>query len=279
MDTIHTIAVGCLIIIAISHFVRSYRKRLSVNVRRENRREEIEIRQESVEQLYIGINDEIDDSLVGLNNSGPKVSPQIRNTRAIINDIRTKKTNSDLEDNSSYLDPYFAENETEIQNSLKESSSSLSSSVDLVVLDHTEYLNPYQPLLEREQHISDGYEVAIPFNQNSERSSGFMSSEDGSSAYTYAHVYQQLHQDQSTNTHIYEKATLIVKEINRSEENEKERCGNKVSADKYDINSSDLLYIKETDENINDHVLFCLSNNSGRSKCRFIYKCRRQRQQ
>lgn len=243
-------AVGCLIIIAISNFVCAYRKRLSVNVRRENGLEEIEIRQE-----HVVIYDEIDDSLVGLNKSGPRASPHIRNTRAIVNDI-TEKKYSDQEDNSSYLDPYFAVNETESQNSLKESSSSLSSSVDLVVLDQTEYLNPYQPLLEREQHVSDGYEITIHVHHNSDSLSESESTEDGSSAYTYAHVYQQLHQDQNTNTHVYEKVTPKVNKLNLVEENETERCGNQVSADKYDINSSELLYVKETDKKINEHVFF-----------------------
>lgn len=243
-------AVGFLIIIVVSYCVRSYRKRLSINVRSENRREEIEIRQESVEQLNIGIYDDIDDNLVGVDNSGRRLSPQLRNPRAIIDDIRTIKTNSEQEDNSSYLDPHFADNETESRNSLTDSSS------NLVVLDHTEYLNPYQPLLGSEQHTSDGYAVPIPVHQNSDRSSESSSLEDGSSAYAYSHVYQQLHRDQSTNTHIYEKATLIVNEFNLRKENENERFGNQVSADKYNINSSNLLYIKETDETINDPVLF-----------------------
>ncbi|CAG2225387.1 unnamed protein product [Mytilus edulis] len=248
--------VGFLILIALSHFVRSYRKRLSKTIRREDRREDIEIRQERVDQPYPEIYDEIDENLIGVDNSNPLVIPELLSRRAITNDVRTMKINTDQEDSSGYLDPVFSINETESQSSLKESSSSHSSNVDLVIPDYTGYLNPYQPLLKTEQKISDGYEVAIHVHQNSERSSGSVSSEDGSCAYKYSHVYQQLKQDQSANTHVYEKAPIDEKELNKIDKYEKANCRNQVDADRKDIDSSDLLHNEETNKQINKHVLF-----------------------
>lgn len=247
--------VGFLIIIALSHFVRSYRKRLSKNIRRENRGEHIEMRQERVNQPYAEIYDEIDENLVGVDNNNPLVIPELRNTRAIINDVQTMKINNDQEDHSSYIDAVFAVNETESQSSLKESSSSHSSNVDLDIPDNTGYLNPYQPL-KREHQMSDGYEVAIRVHENSESSSGSAVSEDGSSAYKYAHVYQKLQQDQSTNTHMYEKALMNAKEINHSEKNQTKSSRNKDSAEKRIIDLKDLLFDTEIDRTNIEHVSF-----------------------
>lgn len=109
--------VGFLIIIALSHFVRSYRKRLSKNIGRENRGEDIEMRQERVDQPYAEIYDEIDENLVGVDNNNPLVIPELWNTRAITNDVWTVKINTDQEDNCNYLDPVFAIDETECQRS------------------------------------------------------------------------------------------------------------------------------------------------------------------
>lgn len=247
--------VGCLIIIALSHFVRSYRKHLSKNIRREDRREHIEMRQERVNQPYAEIYDEIDENLVGVDNNNPLVIPELRNTRAIINDVRTMKINTDQEDHSGYLDAVFAVNETESQSSLKESSSSHSSNVDFDIPDHTGYLNPYQPL-QKEQQMSDGYEVAIRVHENSESSSGSVVSEDGSSAYKYSHVYQKLQQDQSTNTHMYEKALMNAKEIHHREKKQTKSSRNKGSADKRIIDLSDLLFDTEIDGTNIEHVSF-----------------------
>lgn len=247
--------VGFLIIIALSHFVRSYRKRLSKNIGRENIREDIEMGQERVDQPYAEIYDEIDENLVGLDNNNPLVIPELWNTRAITNDVWTVKINTDQEDNSNYLDPVFAIDETESQSSLKESSSSHSSNVHLVSPDDTGYLNPYQPL-QREQQMSDGYEVAIRVHKNSESSSGSAVSEDGSSAYKYSHVYQKLQQDRRTNTHMYEKAIMNEKEMNHSEKNQTESRRNKDSADKKIIDLSDLLFDTEIDRTNIEHVSF-----------------------
>lgn len=104
--------------------------------------------------------------------------------------------------------------------------------------------------------MSDGYEVAIRVHQNSESSSGSAVSEDGSSAYKYSHVYQKLQQDQSTNTHMYEKAIMNEKEMNHSEKNQTESRRNKDSADNKITDLSDLLFDTEIDRTNIEHVSF-----------------------
>ncbi|CAG2190746.1 unnamed protein product [Mytilus edulis] len=237
--------IGFLIIIGLSHFVRSYRKRSSINIPRQNRGEDIEMRQEIVEPPYIEIYDEIDEHLMGEDNSDTAVTQTLRNLNATVSKAHTDKTTSSQDDTSSYLDPCFTVEETDNKSSSKESSSSHSSNFDLVIPDHTGYLNPYQPLRER-QLISDGYEVTVHVHKNSDSSSGSESSEEMSSSYKYSHVYQQLQKDQSTQNHEYEKATKTSNEmnINLSEKNEIQDCRNKVSKD---IESIDLLNRKETD--------------------------------
>ncbi|CAG2234514.1 unnamed protein product [Mytilus edulis] len=162
-----------------------------------------------------------------------KVPPQIRNTSALITDAQREE-----KDNSSYLDACFAPDETETQSSFKESSSSHSSNSDLVILDNTGYLNPYQPLLESVQQIPDGYDVAIHIRQNSENSSGSMTSEDGSSVHKYSHVYQQLRQDQSAITHV--------------DENKNDSSKKKVSVDTKGTDSRDLLDEKQVDKKVSE---------------------------
>ncbi|CAC5355636.1 unnamed protein product [Mytilus coruscus] len=254
---IYTLCViGFLIIIGLSHFVRSYRKRSSINIPRENGGEGIGMRQEIVEPPYIEIYDEIDEHLIGEDNSDTAVTPQLRNINAAVSKARTDKTTSSHDDTSSYLDPCFAVDETENKSSSKESSSSHSSNIDLVIPDHTGYLNPYQPLRER-QLISDGYDVTVHVHKNSESSSGSESSEERSSSYKYSHVYQQLQKDQSFNKHKYEKATKTSNEmdIDLNEKNEIQDCGNKVCTDSEDNESNNLLYKTETDGINNGKVL------------------------
>ncbi|CAG2192623.1 unnamed protein product [Mytilus edulis] len=204
--------IGFLIIIGLSHFVRSYRKRSSINIPRENVGERVELRQEIVEPAYIEIYDEIDEHLIGEDNKETAVTPQLRNINAAVLKAHTDKSTSSHDDTSSYLDPYFAEEETENPSTFKESSSSDSSNCDPIIIDHTGYLNPYQPLRERQQ-ISDGYEVTVHVHKTSESSSGSESSEEMSSSYKYSHVYQQLQKDQSTQKHEYEKATKTSNEM------------------------------------------------------------------
>ncbi|CAC5370022.1 unnamed protein product [Mytilus coruscus] len=107
--------------------------------------------QERVEPPYIEIYDEIDENLMGEDNSDTAVTPQLRNINATVSKARAYKTISSHDDTSSYLDPYFAVDETENTSSFKESSSSHSSNFDLVIPDHIGYLNPYQPLLEKNE--------------------------------------------------------------------------------------------------------------------------------
>ncbi|CAG2205881.1 unnamed protein product [Mytilus edulis] len=221
--------IGFLIIIGLSHFVRSYRKRSSINIPRENRGEDIGMRPVSDEHSYIAIYDEVDEDL-------------------------KKRTSGTLhydDDTSSYLEPCFTAEETDNKSSSKESSSNHSSNLDLIISDHTGYLNPYQPLRER-QLISDGYEVTVLVHKNSDSSTGSESSEEMSSSYKYSHVYQQLQKDQSTQNHEYEKATKTSNEmnINLSKKNEIQDCRNKVSKD---IESIDLLNRKEADEIYNEN--------------------------
>lgn len=248
--TIYTLcAIGVFIIIVLSHCVRSYRKRLVINIRRDNERDEIEMRQERVEQPYIGIYDEIDENLVGLDNRDQRVPPHIRNNSALLTDVQREE-----KENSSYLDACFAPEETETQSSLKESSSSHSSNSDLVILDNTGYLNPYQPLLERAEQIPDGYDVAIHIRQNSENSSGSMTSEDGSSVYKYSHVYQQLKQNQSATTHVYDEAmkTGNEKEFINSDKDKNDSNKKQVSVDKKGTDSPNLLDEEQVDEKVNE---------------------------
>ncbi|CAC5411137.1 unnamed protein product [Mytilus coruscus] len=202
------------------------------------------MRHERVEQPYIGIYDEIDDSLVGMDNRDPILEPHLRNNRAIITGVRTMTKDNDEEDNSSYLDPFFAVDGTDCQSSFKDSSSNNSSNPDNVIPDDTGYLNPYQPLCEREQNIADGYKVAVYVGHNSGNSSGSDSFENGSSIDRHYHVHQQLQQGQRKNTDEYVKATTTYneQEINYSEKNKKDSCRNKVSANKNSIASGDLLY-------------------------------------
>ncbi|CAC5411132.1 unnamed protein product [Mytilus coruscus] len=208
---IYTLCVtGFLIIIGLSNFVRSYRKLSSINIPRENGGESIGMRQERVEPPYIEIYDEIDKHVMGEDNSDTAVTPQLRNINATVSKARADETRSST---SSYLDPCFAADEAENQSSSKESSSSNSSNFDLVIPDHTGYLNPYQPLRER-QLIPDDYEVTVHVHKNSEISSGSESSEERSSSYKYSHDYEQLQKDQSFNKHEYEKATKTSNEIN-----------------------------------------------------------------
>ncbi|CAG2225402.1 unnamed protein product [Mytilus edulis] len=235
--------IGFLIIIGLSHFVRSYRKRSSINIPRQNGGEGIEMRPEIVEPAYIEIYDEIDEHLIAEINKEAAVTPQLRNINSTVSKSRTDKSTSSHDDTSSYLDPYFAEEETENPSTFKESSSSDSSNCDPI--DHTGYLNPYQPLRERQQ-ISDGYEVTVHVHKNSESSSRSESLEETSSSYKYSHVYQQLQEDQKFNKHEYERATKKCNEINidSSQKNEIQDCRNKVSKDDESI---DLLNKKETD--------------------------------
>ncbi|CAC5411129.1 unnamed protein product [Mytilus coruscus] len=206
------------------------------------------MRQEIVEPPYIEIYDEIDEHLIGEDNSDTAVTPQLRNINAAVSKARTDKTTSSHDGTSSYLDPCFAVDETENKSSSKESSSSHSSNIDLVIPDHTGYINPYQPLRKR-QLISDGYDVTVHVHKNSESSSGSESSEERSSRYKYSHVYQQLQKDQSFNKHEYEKATKTSNEmdIDLNEKNEIHDCGNKVCTDSEDNESNNLLNKTETD--------------------------------
>ncbi|XP_063447965.1 uncharacterized protein LOC134727514 [Mytilus trossulus] len=235
--------IGFLIIIGLSHFIRSYRKRSSIKIPRQNGGEDIEIRQEIAEPPYIEIYDEIDEHLIAEVNKETAVTPQLRNINAAVSKTCSDKSTSSHDDASSYLDPYFAEEETENPSTLKESSSSDSSNFDPIIIDHTAYLNPYQPLRERQQ-ISDGYEVTVHVHKHSESSSGSESSEDMSSSYKYSHVYQQLQKDRSTHNHEYEKATTTSNEMNINLKNKIHDCRNKNSTD---IESIELLNRKKTD--------------------------------
>ncbi|VDI10798.1 Hypothetical predicted protein [Mytilus galloprovincialis] len=203
--------IGFLIIIGLSHFVRSYRTRSSINIPRENRGEDIGMRPVSVEHSYIAIYDEVDEDLKGEDIRDTAVKPQLRNTIATVSNARIDKTTSSHDDTSK----------------------------------HTGCLNPYQPLYER-QLISDGYEVTVHVHKTSESSSGSESTEEMSTSYKFSHVYQQLQKDLSSQHYEYEKATKTSNEmnINLSEKNEKQDSRNKVSKD---IESIDLLNRKETD--------------------------------
>ncbi|CAG2225395.1 unnamed protein product [Mytilus edulis] len=209
------------------------------------------MRQDIVEPPYIEIYDEIDEHLMGEDIRDTAVKQTLRNLNANVPKAHTDKTTRSQDDTSSYLDPCFAEDEAENKSSSMESSSSNYSNSALVNQDHTGYLNPYQPLRER-QLISDGYEVTVHVHKNSESSSGSESTEEMSSSYKYSHVYQQLQKDQSSNKHEYEKATKTSTEmdINLSEKNEIQDCRNKVSKD---IESIDLLNRKEADEIYNEN--------------------------
>ncbi|CAC5355637.1 unnamed protein product [Mytilus coruscus] len=145
------------------------------------------MRQEIVEPPYIEIYDEIDEHLMGEDNSDTAVTLQLRNINATVSKVRTDKTTSSHDDTSSHFDPCFAVDEAENKN-------------------HTGYLNPYQPLRER-QLIPDDYEVTVHVHKNSDISSGSESSEERSSSYKYSHDYEQLQKDQSFDKHEYEKAT------------------------------------------------------------------------
>ncbi|XP_076106057.1 uncharacterized protein LOC143074522 isoform X2 [Mytilus galloprovincialis] len=236
--------IGFLIIIGLSHFVRSYRKRSSINIPRQNGGEDIEMRQDIVEPPYIKIYDEIDEHLMGKDNSDTAVTQTLRNLNANVPKAHTDKITRSQDDTSSYLDPCFAEDEAENKSSSMESSSSNYSNSALVNQDHTGYLNPYQPIRER-QLISDGYEVTVHVHKTSESSSGSESTEEMSSSYKYSHVYQQLQKDQRSNKHEYEKATKTSTDmdINFSEKNE--ILTNKISKDLKSIN---LLNREETDK-------------------------------
>ncbi|VDI30737.1 Hypothetical predicted protein [Mytilus galloprovincialis] len=257
--------IGFLIIIGLSHFVRSYRKRSSINIPRENVGERVEMRQEIVEHSYIEIYDEIDENLMGEDIRDTVVKPPFRNTNATVSNARIDKTTSSHDDTSSYLDPCFTVEETDNESSSKESSSSHSSNCHLVIPDHTGYLYPNQPLRER-QLISDGYEVTVHVHKTSESSSGSESSEEMSSCYKYSHVYQRLQQDQSSNKHEYEQAIKTANEmdIDLKAKNDIQDCINKVFTDDKDNDPIYLLNKYEKDdsevnndkEQLNAHLFF-----------------------
>lgn len=234
--------IGFLIVIAISHVLRSYRKRSSINVPRVNGGDDIAMRQEQAEHPYIEIYDEIDENLL---EDDDKKSRQLKNTNATITEVRTNKISGE-DDTSSYLDPYFAVDENETQGSLKESSSPQSSNFDLVL---TECIKLYPPIDEGKHQLSDGYKVGVHVGQCFDSSSGSASSVEESFSYRYSHVYQNLYTDQSTNIHVYEKSQKTLNEIdsNISEKNEKQSCRNNTSIDSKGNSSINLLYKEESD--------------------------------
>ncbi|VDI70365.1 Hypothetical predicted protein [Mytilus galloprovincialis] len=208
---IYTLCIGgFVLIIVLSHFLRSYRRLPSSTKADET--EKNDTRHDAVQSPYIrntAIYDEIDEYML---EDDRGESTTVQNLKRIhsndnINDNQSDNTIIKQEESSSYLEPVFVEKENETRNSFKESSLGLSSNTYCTTPVRTRFYNRN----EFRQESADGYEVPVHVHKY-ESSSAAMSREEESLSNPCYNVYQQLLGDQNTNNNAYEESIKLYNE-------------------------------------------------------------------
>lgn len=177
---IYTICIVAVVIVTIlSHVFRSYRKLQSSTVTQVN---EAVVLEQETESPYSSVYDEIDEDMLTDDKIYfvPQENPSLK--------IQTRY------DDTEYLDVCFVNEDEEQQKfddktSHSGSNSTLSSNSEVAAQNDSEYLNPYNSLLDNWKRDIDGYDVAVTAHSIKDASSR---SDEESTYQKYSHVYQPL---------------------------------------------------------------------------------------